>query len=308
MRTGFLARLSLGATLLLVAVGGFTRGSGSGYGCADRWPLCEDGLLGGLLPRWEYHMVIEWTHRWIAALVGILAVTTAISAWRHCRKRSLVVAPAFAAVLVIGIQAWVGRLVVKGNLATDLVSLHLAISMTVVALLTIVVVAAGNPAAAANLPGGRRPWTFRVGVAAVASFLLLMLGSVVHNLYFPGWPLMQDTLLPDLSSTVAVAHFTHRLLAGLLGIYLTYLIIVGNRIALPIREKRLIAGAGVAYLINIALGGAHVFTKVSSAFLVATHLGLAAVVWSLLVAATTTTILAQQETVTGTPLSSPSGL
>lgn len=308
MRTGFLARLSLGATLLLVAFGGFTRGSGSGYGCADRWPLCEDGLLGGLLTRWEYHMVIEWSHRWIAALVGILAVATAISAWRHCRNRSLVVAPAFAAVLVIGIQAWVGRLVVKGNLATDLVSLHLAISMTVVALLTIVVVAAGNPAAAANLPGGRRAWTFRVGVAAVASFLLLMLGSVVHNLYFPGWPLMQNTLLPDLSSTVAVAHFTHRLLAGLLGIYLTYLIIVGNRIALPIREKRLIVGAGVAYLINIALGGAHVLTKVSSAFLVATHLGLAAVVWSLLVAATTTAILAQQETVTGTPLSSPSGL
>ena len=120
MRTGLLARLSLVTTLLLVAFGGFTRGSGSGYGCADRWPLCEGGLLGGVLPRWEYHMVIEWTHRWLAALVGILAIATAISAWRHFRQRAVVLVPAIAAVLMIGIQAWVGRLVVQGNLGAEL--------------------------------------------------------------------------------------------------------------------------------------------------------------------------------------------
>ena len=90
VRSGRLAKLTLIVTLFLVTLGGFTRGSGSGYGCADRWPLCEDGLLGGLLPRWEYHMVIEWTHRWVAAVVGLLAISTAISAWRHFRHRSFV--------------------------------------------------------------------------------------------------------------------------------------------------------------------------------------------------------------------------
>jgi len=70
--TRTLARWALVATVFLVMLGGYTRGSGSGYGCADRWPLCEDGLLGGLLPRLEYHMIVEWTHRWVAAGIGVL--------------------------------------------------------------------------------------------------------------------------------------------------------------------------------------------------------------------------------------------
>ena len=253
-------------------------------------------------------MVIEWTHRWLAALVGILALATAISAWRHFRKRSVVLVPAIAAVLVIGVQAWVGRLVVTGNLAADLVSLHLAISMTVVALLTIVVVAVGRPADEPEDSHRRLSWTIRVGVAAAASFLLLILGSLVHNLYFRGWPLMENNPVPDLSSAVRVAHYMHRLLAGILGAYLGYLVIVGNRMGLAVREKRLIAAAGIVYLINIGLGGAHVLTKVSSALLVATHLGMAAVVWSLLVAATTMAILAQRAPEIAKPLDSQAGL
>ena len=308
MRTGLLARLSLVTTLLLVAFGGFTRGSGSGYGCADRWPLCENGLLGGLLPRWEYHMVIEWTHRWLAALVGILAIATAINAWRHFRNRSVVLAPAIAAVLVIGIQAWVGRLVVKGNLAADLVSLHLAISMTVVALLTIVVVATNRPGDEPGMPDHRRTWTIRVGIAAIASFLLLMLGSVVHNLYFAGWPLMGNSVLPDLSSTVALAHYVHRLVAVVLLVYLGYLVVVANRVGLPVQERRLIATAGIVYVVNIALGAAHVFTKVSSALLVATHLGLAGLVWALLVAATTMAALALRAPEAAAPTDAPAGI
>ncbi|SVB81576.1 uncharacterized protein METZ01_LOCUS234430, partial [marine metagenome] len=35
--TARLSRVTLATTLVLVGIGGFTRGSGSGYGCADRW-------------------------------------------------------------------------------------------------------------------------------------------------------------------------------------------------------------------------------------------------------------------------------
>jgi heme a synthase len=69
----------LSLTVFLVMLGGYTRGSGSGYGCEDRWPLCENGLLGGLLPRLEYHMIVEWTHRWVAAIVGLLIIATAVT-------------------------------------------------------------------------------------------------------------------------------------------------------------------------------------------------------------------------------------
>lgn len=160
-----LARATLAATLALVAVGGFTRGSGSGYGCEDRWPLCEQGLLGGLLPRPEATMVVEWSHRWLAATVGVLAVVTAVLAWRR-RRAPGVVGPAVVAVGVIGAQAWVGRLVVARDLDGDLVALHLAISMVVVALVTVVVMMAGpppepapsgGPAAAGRSPSAQWP-------------------------------------------------------------------------------------------------------------------------------------------------------
>ena len=94
--TRTLARTALGTTLFLIMLGGYTRGSGSGYGCADRWPLCENGLLGGLLPRLEYHMVIEWTHRWVAAIVGLLIVATAWRAWRDRPRNPFAVWPAGA--------------------------------------------------------------------------------------------------------------------------------------------------------------------------------------------------------------------
>jgi cytochrome c oxidase assembly protein subunit 15 len=247
-------------------------------------------------------MVIEWTHRWLAALVGILAIATAVSAWRNLRHRSDVVTPAIAAVVVIGIQAWVGRLVVKGDLAADLVSIHLGISMVVVALLTVVVVATSLPQIDPEPSGRRRGWTIRVGVAAAASFLLIILGSVVHNRYFPGWPLMDNTLIPDLSNTMAVVHYLHRLMAGVLLVFLGYLMFVSSQFGIRAGERRLIVTAGTVYLINVALGAAHVFTMVSSAVLVSAHLGLAAAVWSLLVASTTFSILLQRVPSSGSHL------
>ena len=276
------ALVTLAATLLLVAVGGFTRGSGSGYGCADQWPLCENGLLGGLLPRAEYHMVIEWSHRWLAASVGILAIVTAVSAWRRWRHDRLVAWSAAAVVVVIGIQAWVGRLVVQEQLDADLVSLHLAISMTVVALLVVVAVATRTGRAGERDLG----WTALLAAGAIGSFLVLMLGSFVHNLYVPGWPLVFDTLVPELGSSSVTIHYLHRAFVAVYAVYLGYLVFRVRRAGRPRIERIMLDAAGVLYAVNIGLGAAHVFTRVGSATLVAAHLALASLVWALTVAAT----------------------
>ena len=158
-------------------------------------------------------------------------------------------------------------------------------------------VVVGTGARAESEPGQverREGWTSRVGIAAGGTFLLILAGSIVHNLYFPGWPLMQGGWVPDLSNMMTAVHFLHRLLAAVLLAYLLWLVIVGGRIGLPVGEKRLIVTAGGLYLLNVGLGAAHVFTMVDSAFLVAAHLGLAAVVWSLLVAGTTMSVLVQR--------------
>lgn len=280
MTTRNLSRWTLAATLVLVAFGGFTRGSGSGYGCADRWPLCQDGLLGGLLPRAEFHMIVEWTHRWLAALVGVLAVATAVVAWRRARR--WIAWLAISAILVIGVQAWVGRLVVVENLDADLVSLHLAISMTVAALLTVVVVAT-TPASGTMRD---RAWTYRFGIGAVVAFAVLLLGSFVHNVYIPGWPLVSNELFPSLSNRFVALHYLHRAAAGGGFIYLGWLAVRARRDQRSGFEQGVLWIGLSAYALNIGLGAAHVFTKVTWSGLVSAHLGVASVVWVCLVGAT----------------------
>jgi heme A synthase len=275
-----LSRVTLGATITLIAVGGFTRGSGSGFGCADRWPLCEGGLLGGWLPRLEYHMVIEWSHRWLAAVVGVLAVATAVTVWRKASRRSAWVAT--AAVAVIGLQAWVGRLVVAHELDSDLVTLHLFLSMTIVALLTWVVVATTPaPPDAAD-----RTWVVSLGATAALVFLLIMAGSYVHDLFVSGWPLVGNRLFPNVSNPHLAIHFAHRLLAGLVLVHLVVLVVTARRSRRPAGERRLLHLVLIVHAANIGVGAAHVFTEVGSPLLVALHLLLAALVWVGLVAVT----------------------
>ena len=266
-----LAQWSLATTVFLVMLGGYTRGSGSGYGCEDRWPLCEDGLLGGLLPRIEYHMIVEWTHRWVAAIVGILIVATAVAAWRDRPRNRRAVWPAAAAIVVVGIQAWLGRAIVKGSLDRDLVSIHLTVSMAIVGLLVLVVMATSSHA-----PHSRgRVWRWALIVGAATSYGVLLLGSTVHNLYFPGWPILDAGVVPEFTNRYVLLHFVHRLVAGVGFAYLVYLAVRAWRIGLP--ERTLLAVAAAAFTVNVALGAVHVFTEVTSAAVVALHLLFAAV-------------------------------
>jgi heme A synthase len=273
-----MATWSLGLTILLVMLGGYTRGSGSGYGCKDRWPLCENGLLGGLLPRLEYHMIVEWTHRWVAALVGVLIVATAVAAWRARPRNPRALWPAVAAIFVVGLQAWLGRAIVKGDLDRDLVAIHLTVSMAIVGLLVLVVIASRDGAA----PQAGVGWRWALIAGAAIAYGVLLLGSTVHDLYFPGWPVMQDGLVPEFSSRYIALHYTHRILAGLGFLYLLWLAWRAGRAARP---ERMPLAAAAAFTVNVALGAVHVFTAVSSAAVVALHLLFAALAWAAAVGA-----------------------
>lgn len=227
-------------------------------------------------------MVIEWTHRWVAAIVGLLVLATAVSVWRHHRSRKALVRTATAVVVVVGIQAWIGRMVVKADLDADLVVLHLAISMVVVGLLTLVAVATSPSRVRTD---ENRAWTNLLVIAAAGSYVLLLLGAYVHNMFFSGWPLVGNQLVPDLSNSYTAVHFTHRLVAGLGLVYLVYLTRAAGQNGHPAIERRLLHAATGFYAVNVALGAVHVFTEVSWSGVVATHLLLAGIVWTLLLAA-----------------------
>ena len=285
--TNRLARISLLVTFILIGIGGFTRGSGSGYGCSDRWPLCENGLLGGLLPRGEYHMLIEWLHRWVAAIVGILILLTAISIRKNLRNNLTARRLSITAVITVAVQAIIGRSVVKADLDSDLVAMHLAISMVVIALLTVIVILVSTNRNENLEATGNTDWSRLLALGAFGSYALLLLGAYVHNRYFSGWPLVNNQLKPDISDHYTFVHYLHRLVAGIGIIYIAYLISSAKKRQRPKNEKLLIHFAAVAYGINVLLGAVHVFTEVSSSAVVTAHLLGACAVWVLLIASTT---------------------
>ncbi len=283
-----LASSTLAVTILLVAIGGFTRGSGSGFGCADRWPLCEDGLLGGVLPRPEFSMVVEWTHRWFASIAVLLVGVTTVYVWLRYRSERGLRWGATAGLFTILGQAVLGAVVVKTNLATDLVSVHLAVAMVLLALLSFVVVESFFAAAGGEPVRSTTPdlgWRRALWGGVVATFTVIVLGSLVHNQYVGGWPLIAGQVIPDLSSRLVALHFGHRVAVALTVLLLAWLTALGRGRGRPIPEVRLVGAAFALFVLNVALGAAHVFTQVRSAGLVVGHLLVASLVWCALVAA-----------------------
>jgi heme A synthase len=103
-----LALLTAIATYVLVVWGGVTRVTGSGLGCPD-WPLCYGQVLP---PADDAKAWIEWIHRTLAAVVGLLVAGVWLGAVLYHRRRAIVL-PATAAVIFTGFQAYLGKVTVE---------------------------------------------------------------------------------------------------------------------------------------------------------------------------------------------------
>src|SRR6202162_2512429 len=84
-------------TYLQIALGGLVRVSGSGLGCPD-WPLCN----GHPYPPANVHAIIEYSHRAVGSVTGVLIIATVVMAWIVFRKRRPLVAW-LATVSLIGV-------------------------------------------------------------------------------------------------------------------------------------------------------------------------------------------------------------
>src|SRR5258706_3983815 len=72
---------------LQIALGGVVRVTGSGLGCPD-WPLCN----GRPYPPADLNAIIEYSHRTVGAVTGVLIVAAVVAAWAVFRTRRPAVA------------------------------------------------------------------------------------------------------------------------------------------------------------------------------------------------------------------------
>ena len=90
LSVGFFRRLAFLTAFfayLQIALGGVVRVSGSGLGCPD-WPLCN----GRPYPPPNVHSIIEYSHRTVGTITGVLLIATVITAWIVFRNRRPLVA------------------------------------------------------------------------------------------------------------------------------------------------------------------------------------------------------------------------
>ena len=207
-----LAWLTAVCTYLLIVLGAIVRITGSGMGCGDHWPLCNGGLFPSL---GNLGMLIEWSHRLVAALLSVLVVALAGYAW-WLRRETALDRPglaAYAALGLLALQVALGAVTVKLALPAWTVILHLGTAMLLLATL---IVAARGPRLTPGSPR-LRAGSVRAGlVPLVLGFVTVLLGALTANLGAAtaclGFPLCNGHLLPD-GNSLRLLQWTHRLLA-----------------------------------------------------------------------------------------------
>src|SRR5215831_9526193 len=117
-------RLALATAVLmfgLIVLGSVVRTTGSGLSCPD-WPLCE----GRLIPRFQFNVLLEWTHRLVALVVGIGLLATAGWTLARAALRARLGGLAVLALALYLTQALLGALTVWKLLDPGVVGGHLA--------------------------------------------------------------------------------------------------------------------------------------------------------------------------------------
>src|SRR5262245_20555637 len=206
------ARLTVGATLMLVFAGGLVTSTGSGLAVPD-WPLS----YGMLMPPMVGGILYEHGHRMVATTVGFLTLVLAIWTARTDPRRSAR-SLAWAALAIVIAQGILGGLTVLFLLPTPVSVAHACLAQ---AFFCVVVALAysssGEWHAAVPTEIDMTGATSAAAVAAGLVFAQLALGALMRHLHaglaIPDFPLAFGRVIPAFDSIGIAIHFAHRVLA-----------------------------------------------------------------------------------------------
>jgi len=115
----------------LLVVGAYVTAAEYGGMCGvntpEDWPLCN----GQLLPPPDMGSIVEYTHRILASLSGLLLILTTVVFWRAKDSPSAARKLLYLALASIIAEIVVGGVVVNTGLSAPIVTLHQAIALLV---------------------------------------------------------------------------------------------------------------------------------------------------------------------------------
>jgi heme A synthase len=245
---------------LQIALGGVVRVTGSGLGCPD-WPLCH----GRPYPPADIHSIIEYSHRSVGTVTGVLVIATVVLAWVvFHRLRPVVAVVATGSLIAIAAEGGLGAVVVAQELQPWLVLVHLALAMLILGcLIATAILALPSSAGVARV----RPVAI---TGAVATYVLLLTGSTVvasnADAGCHSWPLCGGGFTPDFAGANAFT-MLHRGSALVLGALIVYVALRAMRerslrraaaVTLVVLALQVAVGAGAAVTDGAAFNGLHV--------------------------------------------------
>lgn len=269
-----LALWTTATTYFLILVGGLVRASGAGLGCPD-WPRCFGSwippasaaeLPAGFEPS-QFNPTLMWTeylNRLLGVTVGLLILATLISAWRHHRHTARIFWPTLAAFLLVGVQGWLGGVVVQQELAAWLVTLHMVLALVIVSLLLYATVYAFFVADSADRAVSNQRRSLQWAALALIGITLIqvVLGTQVRE--YVDLALDGGVARADALATVGRLDFWHRELAiGVMAASAVLAWLVWTRHA---TDSALIR----AMVVVVALVGAQVLLGLSMAYIALT--------------------------------------
>ena len=245
---------------LQIALGGVVRVTGSGLGCPD-WPLCH----GRPYPPADIHSIIEYSHRSVGTVTGVLVIATVVLAWVVFHKlRPMVAIVATGSLIAIAAEGGLGAVVVAQELQPWLVLVHLALAMLILGCLIATAILALPPSAGVARV---RPLAL-VGVAA--TYVLLLTGSTVvasnADAGCHSWPLCGGGFTPDFAGANAftMLHRGSALVLGVLIVYVAFRAMSESSlrrigvVTLIVLALQVAVGAGAAVTDAAAFNGLHV--------------------------------------------------
>ena len=109
-----------------VTVGGYGAGCGTGFGAS--WPLCN----GTLFPSFAvYATEIEYVHRFLSVVTGLIILYATIAVWRAKPRPSLPSKLMLLALVLVPIQVGIGGDVIASGLAAIVATTHFAFATAI---------------------------------------------------------------------------------------------------------------------------------------------------------------------------------
>ncbi|MBR2569446.1 MAG: heme A synthase [Paenibacillus sp.] len=221
---------------LVVLNGALVTKTESGLGCGTDWPLCN----GKFVPAYTIESMVEYSHRAVTGVVGLMVLAVFVMVWRHMKKKRDAFMYASSILFFTIVQAIMGALAVVYTQNAAVMALHFGFSLLAFASSFLLAAAmrryAGELDESAQL--GTKPpssnashafvtETFRYGIwlTLLYTYIVVYLGAFVRHTESSGgcmgWPLCNGEVIPDLSGGTLIV-FMHRVAALLLFILVAW--------------------------------------------------------------------------------------